>query len=936
MHYLKRFILWTGCLITVGGIWLVCYFQVGHDRNQAQVSAETNACNFAKAFEEQVVSTVVQIDSTLLTMRDDYVQHPKYFKEQLAIFKKNLYHRLIIQVSVIDADGIMVFNEQTMPKVPLDLSDREHFSFHRNSDKDVLFISKPVLGRVSGRWSIQFTRKIIHQDGTFGGVMVISVDPEFFSSYFRSFELGQNGLVVLVGMDRVIRARSVKVKHLSDTKEQTLPPDRPFFDLDKPAAGIYRMHGAMDGIARFWAYRRLQNYPLAVTVGLAEDEVFSPANSRKHVLVLWAVIVSTGLLIGTRFILYFDRQQSRIELSLREAKQRLELATASGHLGIWEWDVSAGALAWDARMHELYGFAPGTFSGRYLDFLKALHPDDLAGAQEAIQAALRGEKNFSTEFRAVHPDGTVKVIKADGVVIRDAAGSAVRMIGLNCDKTELKQMEKALHDSEEQFRTLCDAAPIGIFRSDSEGDTIYCNPRWEEITGISASEGLGKPWTLGSHPDDIEELGRAWREAVAKGHIFSRELRQLTPQGKTIWVRALASPLLRPDGSVLSHVGTLEDITDLRQARHDMLKTQKLESLGVLAGGIAHDFNNILTAIFGNISLARFQMHDTETVARRLDEAEHAIGRAADLTKQLLTFARGGAPVKKFIEVNQLLREAALFALHGSKASCEFDLADDMWPLEVDEGQVAQVIHNLVLNADQAMPTGGTVTIGAQKNSSPSKGERFVTISVTDTGMGIPENDLQKIFDPYFTTKSHGNGLGLATCYSIIRKHGGTISVASTEGKGSMFVISLPASEQEYVSEQKTPARLFRGSGRVLVMDDDEGIRAIAQGMLQELGYTAEVAADGAGAVDLYLKRKNEGLPFSAVILDMTIPGGMGGKETMRKLLEIDPEVKAVVSSGYSNDTVMANFRDHGFREVLNKPYLPQEMSRVLMELTRQ
>jgi CheY-like chemotaxis protein len=377
----------------------------------------------------------------------------------------------------------------------------------------------------------------------------------------------------------------------------------------------------------------------------------------------------------------------------------------------------------------------------------------------------------------------------------------------------------------------------------------------------------------------------------------------------------------------------MDEISELRQAGQDMLKNQKIESLGVLAGGIAHDFNNILTIILGNVSLARLQLHDPEKVTTRLEEAENATVRAKDLAQQLLTFARGGEPVKKIIEVACLLWEAAGFALHGSNVRSEFALADDLWPVEADEGQLSQVIQNLVLNAVQAMPEGGTVTISAENATSPQEGKRFVKISVADTGAGISEHHLQRIFDPYFTTKQQGSGLGLATCYSIIRKHGGKIRATSTLGNGSTFHISLPASEQESVSEPSSRKAVSHGSGRVLVMDDEEDIRELTEAILEELGYTVESVKNGTEVVDLYRKRKEEGMPFSAVILDLTIPGGVGGKETIEQLLRIDPDIKAIVSSGYSTDPIMANYRDYGFGAVLVKPYRLQEISKVLQEL---
>jgi len=491
----------------------------------------------------------------------------------------------------------------------------------------------------------------------------------------------------------------------------------------------------------------------------------------------------------------------------------------------------------------------------------------------------------------------------------------------------------ALRESEELFHSLCDSAPIGIFRADSEGNNIYCSPGWEIITGMSASEGMGKGWIKGIHPDDLEEHWKVWNDAVTARHIYSHEHRRLTPQGKTIWVRTLANPLKSPDGKISGYVGTMEDITELRQARQDMLKNQKIESLGVLAGGIAHDFNNILTIILGNVSLARLQLHDPEKVTKRLEEAENATARAKDLAQQLLTFARGGEPVKKIIDLRNLLMKTARFALRGSNARGEFALADDLWPVVADEGQLAQVIQNLVLNAVQVMPEGGTVTISAENAGPPQGGKRFVKISVADTGAGISENHLQRIFDPYFTTKQQGSGLGLATCYSIIRKHGGKIRATSTLGKGSTFHISLPATEHESLTMPISGTESSQGGGRVLVMDDEEDIRNVTQAILEEAGYTVESVANGSEAIDLYLQRKEQGAPFSAVILDLTIPGGVGGKEVIEKLRSFDPDLKAIVSSGYSTDPIMANYRDYGFSAVLSKPYRTQEMIEILREL---
>ncbi|GFO70016.1 hypothetical protein GMLC_35950 [Geomonas limicola] len=500
------------------------------------------------------------------------------------------------------------------------------------------------------------------------------------------------------------------------------------------------------------------------------------------------------------------------------------------------------------------------------------------------------------------------------------------------DISERKRLESALHDGRELFRTLCDSAPIGIFRCDAQWNNIYCNARWEEITGLFASQGAGNGWQTAIHPDDREDLLRVRSEATARGQGYCHEHRKLTAQGKVVWVRVLVNPIKDQQGAIVGYVGTVEDITELRLARQEILKAQKLESIGVLAGGIAHDFNNILTAVLGNISLAGFQLDDPKKVAERLEEAESAAARARDLTQQLLTFARGGEPVKKSLELAGLLREAVAFGLHGSQVGCELRLDDDLWPLEADEGQLVQVVHNLVLNAVQAMPEGGTLVVAAANHRGPH-GDPFVEISVTDTGIGISEQHLERIFDPYFTTKKQGSGLGLASCYSIVKRHLGTITAQSILGQGSTFRVLLPASRERSVSAARSEMGVSGGASRVLVMDDEEIVRTLAKAILEQLGYQAECVENGAQAAELYQHEKEGGEPFSVVILDLTVPGGVGGKEAIKMLRSYDPQVRAVVCSGYSTDPVMANFREYGFNAVLAKPYRPHDLSRVLREV---
>lgn len=496
----------------------------------------------------------------------------------------------------------------------------------------------------------------------------------------------------------------------------------------------------------------------------------------------------------------------------------------------------------------------------------------------------------------------------------------------------VRERTAALRESEEQFRTLCDFAPIGIFRSNLAGDALYLNPHWAKLTGRTVQEGLAQGWLNSIHPDDRQLLHETWAATLQSGQTYSLEHRQVTREGNCIWVHALASPIKDTDGTTIGYVGSVEDITERRLARLEHLKNQKLESLGILAGGIAHDFNNILTAMLGNISLAQLQLDRPELALKRLQDAEKAAGRAGDLTKQLLTFAKGGQPVKEIVALPGLLRESAQFALHGSKVKCDFVIADDLRCVEADQGQLSQVIHNLVLNAVQAMPEGGTITLRAE-NRDPEKGAaEAVVISVADTGVGIPASFLTKVFDPYFTTKHQGSGLGLATCYSIVKKHGGTLTVASTPDEGSEFTVTLPAAREGSTAPALSTLQKVRGTGAVLVMDDEEEVRTVAKGILEEFGYRVDCVENGSDALARFLECLTEGKPYAAVILDLTIPGGTGGKEIVGELKKLDPAVKVIVSSGYSNDPILANPRDYGFAAVLSKPYQTHNVAAALRE----
>ena len=500
---------------------------------------------------------------------------------------------------------------------------------------------------------------------------------------------------------------------------------------------------------------------------------------------------------------------------------------------------------------------------------------------------------------------------------------------------ERKRTGKAFHKSEEKFRLTFENAKDAIFWAEIEtGRIIQCNKAAETLLERKREEVIGISQTAIHPPQKREFYSDIFKKHIEKRGAIDEEAEIITKTGKIKTVQISASIIDIRGKSIMQ--GIFQDITEKRRMEEEVMNAHKLESVGILAGGIAHDFNNILLSILGNVSLAKTQANDKDSVLKRLVKVEKAVMRAKDLTRQFLTFSKGGMPIRKTVSVKETIQEYAAFALMGSNVECDFSIPSDLWPVEVDEGQFSQVLNNLIINADQAMPEGGVVKVCAENTTVvdggilPLKEGRYIKISIEDQGAGIPEEQLSKIFDPYFTTKERGSGLGLAVTYSIIKAHDGHIKVESRLGIGTTFYIHLPASHGEIHTIKGKDRKPLFGKGRILLMDDEEVVRDVAGEMLEYIGYEVDFAEDGTKAIELYKLAKESDRPFNVVIMDLTVPGGMGGKKTIRKLLEIDPEVKAIVSSGYSNDSVMTNFRQCGFKSFITKPYKIEELSEKL------
>jgi len=498
--------------------------------------------------------------------------------------------------------------------------------------------------------------------------------------------------------------------------------------------------------------------------------------------------------------------RKNMEQELAETSERLDLATSSARLGVWDLNLENKSLYWNDRMFELYGVVRQSFSNTFDEWTGSIHPDDRQRAIETFQRAITGEIEYDTIFRVIHPDGTVLHLKANGIVLRNGSGKPVRMLGINADITENIRTDLALQNA------------------------------------------------------------------------------------------------------------------------------QKLESLGILAGGIAHDFNNLLGGIYGYIDIAA---GDPEQYHSYLEKAKNTIDRARGLTQQLLTFAKGGEPVKKVGALFPFVEDTARFALSGSRVTLTVTAPADLWLCDFDRNKVGQVIDNLIINAQQAMPSGGAITISAcnmtiSKPTTHLTPGRYINIAVKDTGIGMTEEMQSRIFDPFYTTKPKGHGLGLATCYSIIIRHNGCIEVKSIPGKGSVFSIYLPASEGSSAVDALQNGWSHSGTGTVIIMDDEDIILDTTSSMLKSFGYSVITTHHGEETIAVLSGELAEHRTVRFAIVDLTIPGGKGGTDIIDEIKTLCPGMPVFVASGYADNPVMANPQKYGFTASISKPFLKSTLCEML------
>ena len=620
--------------------------------------------------------------------------------------------------------------------------------------------------------------------------------------------------------------------------------------------------------------------------------------------------------------------QVDLEQALRESEIKFRTLTESAAVGIFLYREKF--IYVNPAMERITGYPLEELRELYL--WDVVHEDHKELVKQRIRDRLAGKNPPAHyEVKIVTKSGEERWLEVTAAVFK-MRGQTVG-VGTAVDITKKKELYHSLQEIIAKYEAILEAFDGYVCVVSSDYRVQFMNKNLIRRLG---REAIGEICYQLFH-NLSEPCPWCKKDQVFAGKPAHLEI-QCPRDGR--WYQVVSTPLKLPSGEIQS-LTMVVDITDRKKAEEEALHASKLEALGLLAGGIAHDFNNFLTAILGNISLARLKIEGHAELERLLSVAEEACLKAKGLTYQLLTFAKGGTPIKKPASVGDLVRETVSFCLRGSNIKWAIHIDPNLWLVDLDTTQFSQVITNLVINAKQAMPDGGQLQVSVRNLKIDAENPflippgRYVEIVVSDTGIGIPKEYLSKIFDPYFTTKKEGTGLGLAVSYSIIKKHGGHIRVKSQEGKGTTFYIYLPALEEKGARGKRSQGKVVTGRGRILVMDDEKIIRSTFRESLEFLGYEVVTVAHGEAAVQEVAKSIMMKQPFDLAILDLTIPGGAGGKEVLREIRQLDPEIKAIVASGYADDPAFEDYRLFGFQAAIKKPFTIQELSAVLQKVLK-
>lgn len=897
------------------------------------------------------------------------------------------YHPDFLNITLTDLNGEVIAASKPIPS-GTNLKERKHV--REAIEKRTFVTGEFIISKfVPALPAFPFAYPVLDKDNNLKAVLTTAIKLGYFSRFHDISKLPQNSFVAATDHNG-IRLFYYPKKENTNPIGKPIAPSSWEHTKKGDTSGIFIGLGS-DGVRRIFAFQQVRFTPDAkpsmyAWTAIPEEAVLAPANaallrnllllflaSVLSLIVAWIIGKSTLLIpiknlvaitkkfaagtldlhnkaalrpdeLGTLTVAFYEMantlESSKKKLIENETRFRLLLDGLETLVNVVDMDT-----------HEIL------FINKYGKKLMG----DITGEAcwQSLQKGQAGPCAFCTTKYLVNEDGTPgkgysweyeNTLINKYFFVHDRAiywvdGRIVRL-QVAIDITEKKRAETLLAEEKERLAVTMQSIGEGVITTDFAGNIVLLNKVAEDISGWMTEQAVGMPLEHVFQLVDAQTRKKCMpsvNQIINAGPTIGIETKTvlITKNGAVKSIEYSGSPIRDSQSEVIGIVLVFRDVTEQLKTKKELLKMKKLESVGLLAGGIAHDFNNILTAILGNINLVSLDKCLSDRAKELLVEAEKASFRAQGLTQQLLTFAKGGDPVKELSSLEKVIKDSADFILHGGTVACRYNFPSDLWLTDIDTGQISQVVQNIVLNAISAMPKGGLVAISGKNVSVldqaifPDASGKYVEISIRDTGIGMDAEAIEKIFDPYFSTKKEGSGLGLAIAQSVITKHKGYITVESQPGKGSAFTFYLPASNvSELPAKAMQPKTASSRSLKVLVMDDDSMVRSLTESMLGHLGHEVILTKDGQEAIATFSNALDNNSFFDLTILDLTIPGGIGGKETVQHLLKMDPQAKVVVSSGYSTDPVMARFREYGFCAALVKPFKLESLSAVISEIT--
>lgn len=927
-------------------LWSIIFHDLHRLQEQTRSHSRAHVDNLARAFAEEVRSSISAIDLTLVELRDEWQGGYNDFSQAVRRRQAFLEKDVGFQVAIINAAGMLVYSSIGAPPSSMNLSDREHFAVHRAlAFGDRLFISKPVLGRVTQRWSVQFTRPLIDASGNFSGVIVLSVSPDYFSRFYTTIDLGKDSSITLARASGEVLAQSPDL-HSAMGKSMV---GAPFLGAPTTAYGVYEGRSGLDEVERVFSWRMLPKNNLVVIVGQSLDTVLATYRQQQQASVLAGAGVSLLLAAVGFFFLAGVRQRVLANAALADSEARWKFALEGAAEGVWDWDVETGKAHFSRRWKETLGFAEHELSERVEEWTARIHPDDRAGMLQELDSHLNDTATtYNSEHRIQCRDQGWKWVLERGMVVSRADnGQALRMVGTSSDITRRKQAEADLKASlgqlaaeQRRMESILGSSHDAFVAVDPEGRITNWNARAERTFGWTAAEVIGRDLAGVIIPEAQRQRHNAgFKRFVQTGEssIINNviEVEALHRSGKRIPIELAVAGFF--DGESYAASAFIRDISERKKAqqldvermqaldesRKALQQAQKLEALGRLTGGIAHDFNNILQTLTTGVQVALFSAKD-RAAQSALEACQRAVERGVQLTRQLLVFGRvqdvhlqSVHPARQLQDIHSLLRGAL-----PSNISLHMDLPPTLWPVRIDPLQFELAMLNLAMNARDAMPHGGEFRI-AGRNETVGSGIQeldpgeYVHLVVADSGEGMAEEVLAKALDPFFTTKivGKGSGMGLAQAYGFAKQMGGTLTLHSRRNEGLTVAIYLPRALQEAASRtHKTTiaAPVAASTGSILLVEDDPLVRQTVQPALQKAGFTVNVAENGEDA----LKYLESGPEVDLVFSDIVMPGALSGIDLGEIIRTRFPKIRVVLATGYSERRVASV----GIR-TLAKPY---------------